>query len=308
MMEVVLSARLRRAVIPYHLRGSSVGALLLRLEVRRSAAIWLLPLLAVVFWLNAYRSAMATLPLWDVRGLVMADHIVEDFTLFGARIAILFGVTASQHAWGSPPWWPSAVGAAVGLAGTARLAPDRVGYLIPAFGDAAADGLIPYTPVCQASPVDVCVNPAFRAQLPALDSELAPFFAELAGLPGAPVRAQEIPAVAGSNLNWNGRIGGTPPTYQFALPDLGSLAGVGGPVIVTFIGGNSASGGTPAPQAVERALLRAAGSDEGASWPVPAAVAVAAGRFAALPAAARRAWLGTHLAALRAGHVTLGEL
>jgi hypothetical protein len=29
---------------------------------------------------------------------------------------------------------------------------------------------------------------------------------------------------------------------------------------------------------------------------------------AAVPAAARHAWLAAHLAALRAGHVTLGEL
>jgi hypothetical protein len=34
----------------------------------------------------------------------------------------------------------------------------------------------------------------------------------------------------------------------------------------------------------------------------------AARRFAALPAAARRAWLAQHLAALRAGHITLGQL
>jgi hypothetical protein len=448
-----------------------MGPLVL-LEVRRSAVIWLLPLLAVVFWLDTYRSAMATFPVWDVRGLLMADHIVDDFALFGAGVAawtgsrdgrrgaadlttttprpawlrrgaalaattgwmlaayaacvaVLFGVTASQHAWGSPPWWPVAVGAAgvlatcaigfmagvlwpsrfcaplaaaavgvalivgvsasgtssylilvpgtgsldtdigafyrylpdqaivqamllaglavgavgvlglakgggalrlrgaaaivtaagltaagtaVALAGTARLAPDRVGYVIPAFGDATADGMIPYAPVCQASPVGVCVNPVFRAQLPQLDRELAPFFAELAGLPGAPVRAQEISSVAGMYLNWGGQISGTPPTYQFVLSALGSLGGVGEPVIITFIGGNSASGGSPAQQAVELALMRAAGSDEGASWLVPAGVTAAAGRFAALPAAARHAWLVTHLAALRAGHVTLEQL
>ena len=31
-------------------------------------------------------------------------------------------------------------------------------------------------------------------------------------------------------------------------------------------------------------------------------------RFAALPAGARHAWLTTHLAALRAGHITLAQL
>ena len=34
----------------------------------------------------------------------------------------------------------------------------------------------------------------------------------------------------------------------------------------------------------------------------------AARRFAALPAAARRAWLTQHLAALRAGRISLGQL
>jgi hypothetical protein len=469
-LRAVPSARLRaafRPCLPSSLRSSvqvgprpfgSVGRLAL-LEVRRSAVVWLLPLLAVVFWLDTYRSAMASFPVWDVRGQLMAHHIVDDFALFSAGVAawtgsrdgrrgaadlttttprpawcrrgvalaattgwmlaayaacvaVVFGVTASQHAWGSPPWWLGAVGAvgvlwpsrfaapltaaavgvalivgasasgtsiylilvpgtgnldtdigtyyrylpdqaivqtmllaglavvaagligvvraggtrrlrataaivtatglaaagtAVALAGTAQLAPDRVGYVIPAFGEAAADGMVPYTPVCQASPVGVCVNPAFRAQLPQLDGELVPFFAELAGLPGAPVRVREISSVAGMYLNWGGQISGTPPTYQFALSALGSLAGTGETAIITFIGGNSASGGTPAQQAVELALLRAAGSDEGASWLEPAAVTAAAGRFAALPAA-RHAWLVTHLAALRAGHVSLEQL
>ncbi|HXL92476.1 MAG TPA: hypothetical protein VN969_26370 [Streptosporangiaceae bacterium] len=318
-------------------------------------------------------------PAWCRRGVALAATTGWMLAAYAACVAVVFGVTASQHAWGSPPWWLGAVGAAgvlaacaigftvgvlwpsrfaapltaaavgvalivgasasgtsiylilvpgtgnldtdivtatglaaagtaVALAGTAQLAPDRVGYVIPAFGEAAADGMVPYTPVCQASPVGVCVNPAFRAQLPQLDGELVPFFAELAGLPGAPVRVREISSVAGMYLNWGGQISGTPPTYQFALSALGSLAGTGETAIITFIGGNSASGGTPAQQAVELALLRAAGSDEGASWLEPAAVTAAAGRFAALPAAARHAWLVTHLAALRAGHVSLEQL
>jgi hypothetical protein len=206
---------------------------------------------------------------------------------------------------------------ATGLAGTARLSPDG-GYVIPAFGDAANDGPAPYTPACQASPVRVCVNPAFRAQLPQLDTAIAPFLRELAGLPGAPASAEQISATAGTYLNWNGLVTGTPPAYEFTLPALGSVAGAGEPVIVTFIGGNNPAGGDAAQQAVELALLRAAGSDAGASWSadsfaaaswqVSAAVTSAAARLAALPATARHAWLATHLAALRAGHITLEQL
>ena len=39
-----------------------------------------------------------------------------------------------------------------------------------------------------------------------------------------------------------------------------------------------------------------------------AQVNAAAQRFAALPAATRHAWLAAHLAALRAGHLTLAQL
>jgi hypothetical protein len=38
------------------------------------------------------------------------------------------------------------------------------------------------------------------------------------------------------------------------------------------------------------------------------AVSAAAARFGALPAAARHAWLAAHLAALRAGRITLAQL
>ena len=40
----------------------------------------------------------------------------------------------------------------------------------------------------------------------------------------------------------------------------------------------------------------------------PPQVATAATRFAALPAATRHAWLASHLAALRAGRLTLAQL
>jgi hypothetical protein len=42
--------------------------------------------------------------------------------------------------------------------------------------------------------------------------------------------------------------------------------------------------------------------------PLPAPVQSAARRLAALPASARHAWLVQHLAALRAGRITLAQL
>jgi hypothetical protein len=86
-------------------------------------------------------------------------------------------------------------------------------------------------------------------------------------------------------------------------------------IVISVIGGPAGQHGNPAQQAIAAALAKAAGTPLLASaggqrargMPGPA-VRAAARRFAALPAAARHAWLAAHLAALRAGHVTLGEL
>jgi len=72
-----------------------------------------------------------------------------------------------------------------------------------------------------------------------------------------------------------------------------------------------------AQQAIKAALAKAAGVPTGNAAPpgsgVPALTPgspadAAAQRFAALPAAARHAWLVAHLTALRAGRITLREL
>ena len=79
---------------------------------------------------------------------------------------------------------------------------------------------------------------------------------------------------------------------------------------------------SPAQRAVAAALLKAAGvpllapsaagkreSGNGVPGPAPGSPAYAAARrFAALPAAARHAWLAAHLAALRDGRITLTEI
>jgi hypothetical protein len=51
-----------------------------------------------------------------------------------------------------------------------------------------------------------------------------------------------------------------------------------------------------------------AGASQSAGVARGTPAAAAAGRFAALPASVRHAWLVRHLAALRAGQVTLAEL
>jgi hypothetical protein len=89
-----------------------------------------------------------------------------------------------------------------------------------------------------------------------------------------------------------------------------------------FVGAGSTPG-SPAQQAVQAALLRGAGipfavqpkvmgTADNFPGPYPDSatgpVFAAAARLAALPAPARHAWLAAHLAALRAGRLTLKDL
>jgi hypothetical protein len=89
--------------------------------------------------------------------------------------------------------------------------------VVPALHDAADDRLIAYTPVCGGSAVPVCLNPVYRAYLPTLTAALDPLLREVAGLPGAPVRFDQVslesqhPALAGAV------VAGSPPVVQLAL-------------------------------------------------------------------------------------------
>ena len=233
--------------------------------------------------------------------------------------------------------------AAVVLAVTAHVGP--YGTVIPALHDAASDKPISYTPVCRDATIPVCVQPAYRPYLGDLTAAVGPVASEVAGLPGAPVRATQTAALFAAGQQhpaqgWVGQIvtlGGSPPvlsmpTGAIALPgSFGSLQAafvdqIKVEVVHAFAFPGSAFG-SPAQVAVEAALLEHAGIPLAAQpsalgnspWPLPgggpqatahypAPVAAAAQRLAALPASARRAWLASHLAALRAGHLTLAQL
>ena len=229
----------------------------------------------------------------------------------------------------------AAVGTAVGLASTARLGPH--GMVIPALHDAASDRPIAYTPVCGGSGFQVCLNPAYRSYLADVQAGLAPVVSEVAGLPGAPVRAEQVGATYNSRQVVT--ISGHPPVLGVPLGTF-NLPGSSGfsvtPVTTTqfadqlrllsvhaFVGaGNGA--GTSAQQAVQAALLQGAGVPfaaqpkvlyasqfaEPAQGPGAATgpVYAAARRLAALPATTRHAWLAAHLGALRSGQLTLAQL
>ena len=217
---------------------------------------------------------------------------------------------------------------AFALAGTAR--PDAVGgWEIPALHSAASDQPVPATPVCRSSSgFQVCVHPAFSFYLNDLAAAFGPVAAEIAGLPGAPAGATEVASMSGGKSVMSG-ISGNPPVFEFTAEHVGTMfgeffgipdpavwrAGFQQGLLDAFLSGPSpsAAGPVPAPlgaaqQAVENALLALAGSQPLPALGTPAGVSAAAQRFAALSASARHAWLAAHVAALRAGTITLTQI
>ncbi len=238
----------------------------------------------------------------------------------------------------------AAAGTAVVLASTARLGPH--GMVIAALHDSASDRPIQYSSVCgSAAGMPVCLNPAYRSALAGVTAALAPVAREVSGLPGMPVRASQIGAAYDSSDGGAGQpmtITGTPPVLSVPLGAQDLLGAFGKATTIysdqlrllfvhAFVGAGSGAG-TPAQQAVQAALLQGAGvpiasqprllTSTGLEWipvvvtggptpgPLPAKgpVYAAARRLAALPAAARHAWLASRLAALRAGQLTLAQL
>ncbi|MGH3215337.1 MAG: hypothetical protein ACRDL9_12265 [Trebonia sp.] len=111
------------------------------------------------------------------------------------------------------------------LAGTAKLAVS--GWDIPALHDAASDQPAPYTPDCAGSAFQMCVHPAFSGYLASADAALQPVFSEVAGLPGAPVRAEQVPSGEGVRAAHGvllpgmsaAGLSGTPPVYRYTSED-----------------------------------------------------------------------------------------
>jgi hypothetical protein len=228
-----------------------------------------------------------------------------------------------------------AAGTAVALAGTGRM--DAHGMIaIPALHDAASDRPARYSPVCSHATIPVCLNPAYRVYLPAVTAALEPVLSQVAGLPGTPARIDQAATTyqqgPGNSVGISmvgPRWSATPAVFHLILPD--QLAGptlttselaaqvrsdAGPGIVANVIGGGP--GTSRAQQAVLAALLKAAGvtqsappargAPQPAALPLPAPVSAAAQRFAALPPTARHTWLSRHLAALRAGRITLAQL
>jgi hypothetical protein len=205
------------------------------------------------------------------------------------------------------------------LAGTGRL--DHHGMIaIPALHNPADDRPVGYTPVCSDTPIPLCLHPAYTVYLPTVTAALEPVLGELAGLPGAPIRINQAAATYRQGLG-NGvsisragpAMSGSPPTLHILLPiqmgrsmtvdELTSVLRTDtAREIVNSVIGFDRDETTDAQRAVAEAILKTA------TLPPGTPTAIAAQRFAALPPAARHAWLMQHVAALRAGQITLAEL
>jgi hypothetical protein len=220
------------------------------------------------------------------------------------------------------------VAATFGLLSTSRH--DSHGLVVPLLHDAASDRMIPYTPVCtQSSPLPVCLHPAYaRAnELAFFDTMVNTIAAPLAGVPGLPTRAAQSPN--GDPGSVVAQVTGSPPVL--GLPDDIVQGDSIGPAeftatlrtrialaLVTREGTNpavrscrcaAATAITPAQQAAALYLLNQARypAGPGLMSSDPAITAAARG-LAALTAAARHTWFTGHIAALRAGTLTLEEM
>src|SRR5215467_12047354 len=63
----------------------------LRLEFKRSAVPYLLPLLAAVFFFDALRTADGFPPVWTLRASVIGDHMLFAFSAFAGGLAAWMG-------------------------------------------------------------------------------------------------------------------------------------------------------------------------------------------------------------------------
>ena len=233
-------------------------------------------------------------------------------------------------------------GIAFALATTATTGPD--GYLVPSL-DGAAIQQISYTPVCTSAEAPVCIHPAFSADLSPVAASLGPVLDQVAGLPGAPTRAEQIDVADLPDARNPSRTSGVSqysvgisldatapggPVLEYGFDDQFGLAQPPTSAYLRSEAAQAVFGYVVAPsghadqaqQAIEMGLSQAAGAS-GASAPsgtststapatsaptTSASVAAAAQRFAALTSTQRHTWLATHLARLRAGQIILEEL
>ncbi len=170
---------------------------------------------------------------------------------------------------------------------------------------------IPYDPVCVREEIPVCVHPAYEELLPETATVVGEIAGPLAGVPGAPTRAEQIHSTF-ARPESDG-------VLSFFLHDRRSLGDVLASEVAGELAGHQApaafrrNGGAPddARAAIQAWLLRQAGrNSEYAifSGENPEAIAAASQRFAELTPEEREKWLHKNYTDLRAGKLTLEDL
>jgi hypothetical protein len=225
-------------------------------------------------------------------------------------------------------------GTAIGLLGTARI--EAQGVVIRALDGGESGRVIPSTPVCRDGAVPVCLHPAYRSDLPGITAALDPALRVVADLPGAPSRVTQVaPTYGGPSQYETVNIIASPSSFDLVLANLdirpAGIERLDGQLRFLFFHafvGAGPQGGSLAQQAVLAALLSRVGvsfaaqpgllapnpsvtigSNGGVSGPQAGShIYAVAARFASQPVATQRAWLTSHLTALRSGGLTLDEL
>ncbi len=72
-------------------RGAALTARLLRTEIRHSAFVWVLPLLALLFLYDPFRTAAGYPFVWTIRASVVVNKLVPDFVAFTAGFSAWAG-------------------------------------------------------------------------------------------------------------------------------------------------------------------------------------------------------------------------
>ena len=77
------------------------AARLLRVELRRNAMPWMLPLIAALFWFDSYRPSTGTSPLYGLRTYwtMGQGHTILDFGPFVAGVAAWMDHGTAAAAW-----------------------------------------------------------------------------------------------------------------------------------------------------------------------------------------------------------------
>ena len=91
MTAATLRARPSRAAAPAGL------ARLLWIEIKRNPVPWVLPLLAVLFFFDTYRTTAGYPPVWTVRASVVPDRLLTDFAPFAGGLSAWAGTREGRR-------------------------------------------------------------------------------------------------------------------------------------------------------------------------------------------------------------------